>query len=186
MMDKLEKFIIENRDDFNIYEPSPAVWDKIQKSTKQQKVKKLNLKTIVWRAAIIIVIFASAFMFSEYLHQGENILSNRRKDRKIEKIPQLAEAEAYYTSMVNDKLKEINTYFGDNPDVKKEIQEDLSELDSMYEDLKNDLYDNIATQEIVEAMIQNYRLKLEILEDILNELTEQDKTIENEKIEYEL
>ncbi|MFC2137538.1 hypothetical protein ACFLTE_05120 [Bacteroidota bacterium] len=186
MMDKLEKFIIENRDDFNIHEPSAAVWDKIQKSTKSQKVKKLNWRTVVWRAAVVIVIFASAFMLSEIIDIDKDGIVSRRREKKIEQIPQLAEAEAYYTSMVNDRLQEINTYFGDNPEVKKEIQKDLSELDSMYEDLKEDLYDNIATQEIIEAMIQNYRLKLEILEDILSELTEQEKTIENEKIEYEL
>jgi len=186
MMDKLEKFIIENRDDFNIYEPSEAVWNKIQKSTKTQKVKKLNWKTVLWRAAVVVIIFASAFMLSEWLHLEEGAIGKKRRERKIEQIPQLAEAEAYYTSMVNDKLQEINIYFADNPEIKNEIQKDLSELDNMYEDLKKDLYDNIATQEIVEAMIQNYRLKLEILEDILSELTEQEKTLENEKIEYEL
>jgi hypothetical protein len=33
-----------------------------------------------------------------------------------------------------------------------------------------DLMDNIANEQIIEAMIQNYRIKLDILEGILSEL----------------
>jgi 3-hydroxyacyl-CoA dehydrogenase len=47
----------------------------------------------------------------------------------------------------------------------------MSELDSMYYDLKSDLKDNMANQEVIEAIIENYRLKITILEDILTEIT---------------
>ena len=52
------------------------------------------------------------------------------------------------------------------------VYQDLSELDSIYGALQQDLRDNIANDEIVEAMIQNYILKIEILEDLLDYLDE--------------
>lgn len=181
MMDKLEKFIIENREDFNIHEPDPAIWDKIKKSTQKEKKKVIAWRSVLWRAAIIVVIFTAGFTASKFF-TNEDIRANRQ----IEKIPQLVEAEAYYSSMVNDKLGQIERHYSDHPDLQDDILKDFEELDNMYDDLKKDLFDNIATQEIVEAMIQNYRLKLEILEDILNELSEQEKNSKHEKTEIEL
>ena len=40
--------------------------------------------------------------------------------------------------------------------------------------------------EVVEAMIQNYRLKLQILEDLLVYLQESTKTIDDEKDEFDI
>ena len=42
------------------------------------------------------------------------------------------------------------------------------ELDSVYISLKSDLKDNIANHEVIEAMIQNYRLRISILEESYN------------------
>lgn len=184
-MDKLEKFIIENREDFDLYEPSPDLFDKIQESVKQPKVQKLNVRTVLWRAAIVLIIFGAAFTFSEILHwrDVDEMVSEKQIQKKL---PELAEAEAYYTTLVNSKINEIRTQLSDDPELQKDILNDVSELDEMYNELKKDLYDNIATQEVVEAMIQNYRLKLEILEEILNDLHEREKTNDHESKRYEL
>jgi hypothetical protein len=60
----------------------------------------------------------------------------------------------------------------------------MAHLDSIRTDLKKDLKDNVANQEVIEAMIQNYRIKLQLLEDMLNLLkqneTKSEKTKSNE------
>ena len=48
---------------------------------------------------------------------------------------------------------------------------DLSELDSIYSSLKKDLRENIDNEQVLEAMIQNYRMKLKILEDLLLDIS---------------
>jgi len=88
--------------------------------------------------------------------------------------------------MVNDKLSEILPMIEEFPELGEELRNDLLELDNIYEVLKADLVDNIANDEVVEAMIQNYRLKLKILEDIQSFLKETSKTQENEENEYEI
>ena len=37
-------------------------------------------------------------------------------------------------------------------------------------ELKDDLNDNADNDEVIQAMIQNYRIKLEILEEMLNQI----------------
>jgi len=64
-------------------------------------------------------------------------------------------------------LQEVKPYLTQYPSVEDELNTDLSELDSIYVSLKHDLKDNIANHEVIEAMIQNYRLRINILEDML-------------------
>ena len=47
------------------------------------------------------------------------------------------------------------------------------ELDKIYKGLKNDLKDNVSNEEVIEAMIQNFRLKLQLLEEIQRQLQSQ-------------
>ncbi|MGD2034222.1 MAG: hypothetical protein PVF73_04140, partial [Bacteroidales bacterium] len=67
--------------------------------------------------------------------------------------------------------------------LEEELQTDLSELDSIYEGLKDDLKDNIANHEVIEAMIQNYRLRIAILEDMLLFLDQEDEENNTNNIE---
>lgn len=173
MRDKLEDFISENREAFDVYEPNPEMWKKIEKTVNK---KTIRLKTVLWRAAAVIVIFGASLIFHRYIdmvNDPENSAVN---------IPEIQEAEIYYSSMLSSKLDEIKPILNEHPGLDKEINNELSELDSIYSDLKNDLKDNVANQEVIEAMVQNYRMRLSILEDILNEL----KKDEDEKEPYKV
>ena len=52
--------------------------------------------------------------------------------------------------------------------------EDFTEMDKAFLELKEDLKDDVDNEEVVEAMINNYRLKLKILERIMIEIEEKD------------
>jgi len=101
----------------------------------------------------------------------ENLQKRPKAGPKKKAIyPLLNEAELYYTSLINIKENEIYRLAGNNSVVRKEMSIELGELDKAMTDLKKDLNDNIDNTRVVEALIQNYRLKLEILEDLLNEI----------------
>ena len=55
------------------------------------------------------------------------------------------------------------------------LRVDMEELDQAYEELKEDLKDNVANPAVIEAMILNYSVKLEILEDLLHQLKEKEE-----------
>ncbi len=82
--DKLEKFIIDNRDDFDVFEPGDEIWDRIQKPTP--KVIKLNWQTIAIRVAAVVVIFIASYFFHDLMQKDNNnniaVVDEERYGRK--------------------------------------------------------------------------------------------------------
>ena len=75
-----------------------------------------------------------------------------------------------YTSQINFTKKEISRLTDNDPVLNKDINYDLEELEKVFRELKNDLKDNSDNEEVIEAMIQNYRVKLQVLKEILHQL----------------
>jgi hypothetical protein len=98
--------------------------------------------------------------------------------------PALKETEVYYKTQMNTLYLEAKPLLINQPVIARELKNDMAHLDSIRTDLKKDLKDNVANQEVIEAMIQNYRIKLQLLEDMLNLLkqneTKSEKTKSNE------
>ena len=171
MDDKFEKFIADNRDEFDFREPDPRIWAKIENRTGAKK--KPGWRLILQRAALVAVIFSASYAVNELIHRlrSGDVRSLNSQEAGIEStIPGLKETEAYYASLVNQKLDELKPIIANCPSLEEELNFDMTELDSVYADLKRDLKDNMANQAVIEAIIDNYRLKISILEDLLSEI----------------
>jgi hypothetical protein len=181
MDDKIRKFISEHREEFDFREPDPAVWNRIVKDIRVKR--EIKWRVIMTRAAIVILIFSASYGVNELVHRINirgNSASGIKKGGRESTIPGLYEAEAYYAGLVNQKLDELKPIIANCPSIREELNFDLSELDSVYVDLKTDLRDNMDNQEVVEAIIENYRLKIRILEDLLIEMEpREDECISN-------
>ncbi len=189
MKDNIEKFITQNRDEFDMFEPSPKMWEKIEGNIERQAKTGINWKQILYRAAIVLLIFAGSLTTFEFLGQKGVSLFSLSREKSIE-IPELKEAELYYSAKFSEKLDEAKPFLLENPKISEGLMKDLAELDSVYNGLKKDLTENIATEEVVEALIQNYRLRIEILEDLMSafkEKQEDDNSVEHSKSDgYEI
>ena len=165
MKDRLEEFVRSHSAEFDLHEPDPKLWKKIEKGIVPKR--KLAWGYYLSRAAAVIFLIG-ATLIAQRIWMKSDHKSTNNKVAKVEiDIPELKEAEMYYTGIINSKLKEVEPLLSEYPSMEKELKTDLSELDSIYLDLKNDLRDDIANHEVIEAMIQNYRLRISILEDML-------------------
>ena len=175
--DKLEKFIIDHRNEFDEMEPSPMLWDKIE--TRKPQTVSLNWKTIGLRVAAVVVIFISSYYFHDFMetrNTGENtIVSESGMNGQNSMYQELVEAEFYYTSQIEETREAVFHLTSNNHRLRNDINTELLDLDKVFQELKNDLKDNADNEEVIVAMIQNYRLKLEILKDILNQLKSTDE-----------
>ncbi len=168
MDDKFKKFITEHREEFDFREPDPGVWKKVEADIRVRR--GIRWRVVLARAAAVLLIFAASYGLNEWIHNlsGKGVSGERSsKVKKENAIPGLHEAETYYTNLFNQKLDELKPIIANCPSLQEELNFDMSELDSVYVDLKADLKDNMANQEVVEAIIENYRLKISILEDLL-------------------
>lgn len=178
MNDKLEKFIRANSSGFDFQEPAPELWKNIEKRITPKKV--IPWKFYISRAAAVILLVGASLVAQRVWMNRDDAKPEKVADVDID-IPELREAEMYYSGMINAKLEEVKPLLTDYPTLEEELNTDLSELDSIYSGLKSDLKDNIANHEVIEAMIQNYRLRISILEDMLTflESRNDDNSINN-------
>ncbi|HNW50173.1 MAG TPA: hypothetical protein PKH79_03765 [Prolixibacteraceae bacterium] len=165
-MRKLEDFMRDNRDDFDLELPSPELWDRIEsKLEKKEKGKHKFLKIASSVAAVLVL----ALITTVLLKPGTD---NYRKYANISdpEIKNLLETEAFYAKEVASKVDEIQRCYKIYPDLKMDIENDLNELDQMYRELEKDLDDNLYNKEVIEAMIQNNRFRLEMVDRVLNQI----------------
>jgi hypothetical protein len=177
--DKLERFIIENREAFDDIQPKADLFREIE-TGKKRKTIHLNWKTIAMRAAAVVVIFISSYYFHDFMqnHNRNTALTvnnDRMNTEQSQMYIELQEASFYYSSQIEETKAIVYRMTGSNADLRREINNELMDLDKVFQELKDDLKDNADNEEVIVAMIQNYRLKLEILKDILNQLKAADE-----------
>lgn len=162
---RLEEFVKANREEFDFRAPSPEVWDKIEAATDKTKVVSLKHYFLRAAAVAVILIATAAVLWQTNLNSPARLAENADPELK-----ELIEAEAFYSSQVNQKLKEIQKCYYTFPELKDEIETDLNELEGMYQLLKTDLEDNISNKSVIEAMIENNRYRLQLCDDVLDQI----------------
>jgi len=175
--DKLEKFINDHRNEFDDLTPDPALWDRIKK--REPEKTSVNWTTVLLRVAAVVVIFVSGYIFIDYLSNSGNsreFVKNEIPDPEDENMArELIEAEYYYTTRIDERREEFYCLTSNNTGLRNDINTELVDLDKTFNELKEDLKDNADNEEVILAMIRNYRLKLEILDEILKQLRSADK-----------
>ncbi len=150
MQDNLKDQIENNQEDFEIYPfDSENGWNEI--SNKIAPAKKKNLGWTMGIAASRLMVMG--FGFYSFQHQSDPLAN------------EVAEIENYYGNAIDQKIALVRNEIKD-----ERILNDLNAMDEAFAELKVDLKDNVDNQEVVEAMMENYRMKLQILEEILKEL----------------
>ncbi len=166
--DRLKSFVRNNRDEFDRLSPSPEVWNNIEKQLGRRG-KTVWFKSAGFRAAaiIVVVLISSALVF-----RSTGILKEPARSAAIidPEIRELIEAEAFYAQQVSGKLEEIKKCYEMVPELKMEVEGDLIELETMYNELKKDLNENMANKNVIEAMIENNRFRLRVVDDVLAQI----------------
>lgn len=163
-MDEFEKYIKEHRDELDRYSPGIRTWKMIKSGLAK---RHRPLFYVISSAAVIIVLLGISALIKPVLFR---IQHGERYESLVQNDPQIRETELYYINLVNDLVSEAKPMLSEHPDLEKELSLDLSQLDSICGEIKKDLKDNISNQEVIEALINNYRIKIQILNDMLKVL----------------
>jgi hypothetical protein len=191
MSDRLEDFVKQHREQFDLREPDPSVWLKINPSAVPVEPVPMDpghavreRRPLRWLriAAAVALIFAGSSAGIYYLARG----GAEAELYSTELFREMQESELYYNQLVAERYMELQPYLASDPSVGRMLEADMEELDEVFEDLKKDLQDNVSNPEVIEAMIMNYRLKLEILEDMLYQLKEKENQDYEDERSYSL
>jgi len=188
-MDKLGKFIQDNRTSFDDLEPSPELWDKIGKGIDAKKIRSiLRLNSRIWKAAALILVFTSSWFLHDYVDRPA-----KNKDSVTLQSPsnspllyELADGEAYYTAQISKKQAELEKYTREHPEIMDDLKREFREFDRDNLKLKEDLVESNANEKVIEAILQSYRVKLKILEQVLSEMKDSRDSDKNDSIQYRM
>lgn len=148
MDDQIEQFVKKNRSHFDDDEPSPEVWDRIER-----RVGRQYGISFWWKVAAVC--FLSSTIYFALDRNSEPPIHT------AEVITEFAQAEAYYTQIISMKKAEIASFERDQ--LEEVFLNEIDKLDQMYLDLK-DTYDRQnSTELVIDAMISNLQLRMEIL-----------------------
>ncbi len=175
-MDNLEEYIMKHREELDRRNPSSGVWRKIRKELKTGRIPGW-----ISIAAMIAVVLGTALLFLKPAYRAERSGDPNSFQALMKNNTQLRETEIYYNNLANTIYGEVNPMLAKNPEIRKELFSDISQIDSICSEIKKDLKDNVDNQDVIEALIQNYRIKISMLEDMLKMLKENDGNADKKK-----
>lgn len=157
MSDNLKEWVSQQRDEFEVYPFDEEIgWSEI--SDQIRTVPRRSSKVVMLVAASVSIALVSlASVFFLVTERDQPLVSS-----------EWMEAEGFYQKQINSKMHLVKSKLDDQI-----LLEDLKQMDQVFKELKKDLRDDADNEEVVAAMIDNYRLKLKILERILDELEEE-------------
>ena len=170
-MDPLEKFIRENKDDLrHRIKDKDSLWEKIDQDillSNQVVVKKLNWKKWAVAASIFFVV-GLGLLWQQFNNKGKTSASYASE------LPtEVLEIDAHYNKLINTRVRQVKNSKELSEHQKTEIISYLDKLEKESLDLEKELEVNINNVQIIQAMIENYRARLDVLEKLLNRSTNQ-------------
>lgn len=174
--DPVENFVRNHASDFDDLIPPAQAWNEIASHLPAQKPGVLRrMWPVVWKVAAAIVLFASAWLLHDVFDSyksGKQLDEVANSSYIAPGLPEVSDAEAYYITQISNKQTELQAYTRQHPEIIEELKQEFSEIDTKNAELKNDLVESNANEKVIEAIILSYKVKIEILDQILAEMRE--------------
>ena len=162
-MRKLEDIIRENTGFFDSEEPSAIHFEKflMKLDNSHRNVKKERYIRILTHAASVAAVFL--------LIVSIILLRKQSSDDTIsQKLPaEVTEIENYFQYQIESSLRTLNSSLENCPVQKQNLQSCFKELDKSFKTIQSDLKENPGDERILNALINHYQTKLEIMEQII-------------------
>lgn len=134
---------------------------------------KRSIVPYLLKAAVVtlLITLSSLWTWDHFLRPSRNRMTLGQVS------PQYREVENYYVHQVNQVENEIvNIDLKSNPAQKEMLLKEMKSMDSVYVQLQKELKANPNDDRIINAMIEHYQTKLEVMTYIVSQL----KAIRNE------
>ncbi len=177
-MDKFEKHIRSNKELFDIHEPDKAkLWGNIsaQLGDPQPKVIPLWRKSVVRIAASIALVLGLSGIIGVTLFNTGN---QQYQDTLVTK--ELQGIDMHYKALVSHQIQLVKDHPKLSENDKVEFLSFIDELDEEYELLKLEMNKNLDNEIVLEAIITNYKKRIELIENLLQQINESKITDDND------
>lgn len=177
MMEHFENFIRKHRRSFDDHHlDTERLWSKIEQSLHEKEVKKISY----WRnpsyqiAAsflLLIGILISGFLIYDIKREGPFIPAPMEQE--------LTKINLHYTATINHYRKRLEQHPGLSRNDKEDFLRFLNRLDLEYNELQAELQNNVNNERVLEALVQNQKIRIELIENFLSQIKRSTKEKEN-------
>jgi hypothetical protein len=169
-MKTLDDLIRDNRDLFEDKEPSEGHFERFSVKLEIRQQKMASRRSIVpylLRAAVVtlLITLSSLWTWDHFIRPSRGRMTLGQVS------PQYKEVENYYVnqvSLVEGEIVKID--LKNNPEQKDMLMKEMKSMDSTYLSLQKELKANPNDERIINAMIEHYQTKLEVMTYIVNQL----------------
>jgi hypothetical protein len=127
--------------------------------------KKGNSFRFLFIAASLLFVFGLGFLFIDK--------SYSINDRVVEISPEISNTEFYFANVIEQEVKKLQNE--NSPETKKIVEDtmiQLSKLEKNYKGLETDLINGGNSKLLLSAMIVNFQTRIDLLEDVLQQIEE--------------
>lgn len=164
--DPLESFIRENREALDTETPDLKVWANITKAAPAKaKIVGIGWQRALLRAAASVALLIVGLTLGIWYARSSEPPAMAMSEVSSE----YAELEQYFQRDIAGKTRRLATFTGSQP---VEVKQDLQQMDNVMAELRQELA-NVPEgnrEQVVRAMIENYKAKAAILERVLERL----------------
>ena len=168
MKNNIENYFSET--DFDFQEPENGHFERFENKLKaSKKSDKISWKWLSVAASILLMV---GFWFGKMQQKASIDLADIS--------PKLEEVQGYFVATIHQKTKVLeNNRTPENELIIKQTLTQLENLEKEYQQLLKELNKQGNQEKIINFMIENYQLRLEILENMLKKIN-QIKKLKNE------
>ncbi|MBD2754788.1 hypothetical protein [Spirosoma validum] len=196
MKNNLERFVRDNREDFDDKEPSAKLWQKIEAGLDKTSLDRTGLdnpglnrqepnktspfqqihrnhsqssgRQIGWPFLDwrVAASIAVLLLLGGFLYMNQQYGVTKQPE-VVAANPTYAKEVVQYTRLIDTKRTELKQMTEDNPELYQEFATDLDRLENSYKSLKADLPKNPNQEVLIQAMIQNLQLQINLLNEQL-------------------
>ncbi|WP_298417928.1 hypothetical protein [uncultured Kordia sp.] len=164
MKDELKDYIQSHRNEFDDHSIDEVdrlkLWGKISEQLPETPKKVIPL----WKKASFRVAAAVVLLFGCMFAYFATNQSTGEYDMVSEEFRQI---DTHYKSLVENQIQLVKSSTNLSKAAQEEFLSYIDELDKEYLNLKKELKQGVNNQIIIEAIINNYRKKIQLMEDLL-------------------
>ncbi len=177
--DYIEELIEKNREGLNANEPPRGHLRRFKEKLDQQNKQRRSSLKLVWKIAaaavfaFLVVNQGILWFASDKGHSGED--SSTPEWTLASVSSEYEEVEFYYTNAINGGLEQLEQMAEEGFISEKEqqmMETELKEFEAVYSRLRDDLSASPNDERVIQAMLDYYQTKLNMITMIVNKLQE--------------
>ncbi|MCL6267065.1 hypothetical protein [Flagellimonas myxillae] len=167
-MDNFEKYIQENKEAFNVHKVDK---DKLWQGITDQLDKKEEPKVVpLWRSGKLRIAASVVFLIGFSLIAFFLVGSPASQEIEGYANEELFEIDLHYKNLVYQQVLLVKNHPKLSEMDKDEFLSFMDELDQEYEQLKLEMQDNLDNERVLEAIVNNYKKRIELIENLLKQI----------------